>query len=139
MILLGSHLKLELTKNCSDLPTNLWSTNEVGSAKADYCVMLFSEHNCMGRSIKLETGSSAVLQENWEQTVINPNTLGLLYNSFAGWHWETKSFHFCNSSEGGTELNIDVTRYFPDKAQFSNALVLKNTGTFRPVKLYPNI
>lgn len=116
-IFTGSHWETQSTDVCHNIPMTNNSpgiTNQIGSVKAYQCVILYSDYDCKGYSIKLGPEGSPDLSKNWDQTISNPITLATLYTKFPEWKWVTGSFHSCNDDEGGITLNIEITNYLTD-------------------------
>lgn len=80
-------------------------TKGITSVRTSECVMLFSDANCLGRSTKIQPPGTTNLQSHWESTVTGLTTLSLLYKSFPDWNWTTKSFYFCQESNGIVEIS----------------------------------
>lgn len=101
--------------SCTNLPKQHnvdWVTDEIGSIKTNVCLMIYSEHDCKGRSIKLfpELGSTDLF-DDWKSTVSGPDTLAALTETHPGYQWTTKSFHICNNEAGGPQLSLEITNY----------------------------
>lgn len=85
--------------------------SDIRSIRTSKCVMLFSEDQCLGRSIKIRSPGTTDLNRHWASTVTGVNTLSQLYKSFPNWIWATKSFQSCTNSKGQDELNVKITHY----------------------------
>ncbi len=108
----------QLTSECSNLPKPTdtdYLPDETLSIETEVCIMVYSDYDCNGRSIKLEPGQGRSLTKEWESTVTGPQTLALLYKMNSNWKWSTKSFSTCNQAQ--SNLNVDVTEYQGDSLE----------------------
>lgn len=100
----------------------------------DTCVLIYSDYNCFGRSVKLQSGKVSDFTRQWETTVTGPKTLSLIYAALNNWKWTTKSFHACHDKEGGVYLNVDITEYHRNISTYAKIL-----ETYQNVQLCHNV
>lgn len=94
---------------------------DIKSVRTSQCVVIYSEFDCQGRSIRIPERELKNLTEIWESTVTGQQTLKLLYERYPTWNWMTKSFHLCNEMVGSENyLNVDLIPFNP----LSNAFLL---------------
>lgn len=112
---IGFYFGSRSTSKCNNFskPVQRRWVNGVSSIRTKTCVILYSDYDCLGRSIKIEAPGSSNLKKRWESTVTGEQTLSLLYTEYPNWKWETKSYHICNRDEGGSSLNVDITSNDP--------------------------
>lgn len=102
----------------------------IGSVQTEGCLIVYSNNDCIGRSVKIQSPGASNLTRNWRATATSTRALKYLYAIEPKWTWATKSFHMCFQAEGGLELNVDLTDYHPDLKQAVTPKVLK---TFKQV------
>lgn len=116
------------TAACNNFPKTYdpkWVTDEIRSIKTNVCLIIYSDHDCKGRSIKvLANYGSADLVKDWKSTVTGPETLHRLNEAYPDYSWNTKSFHICNDEIGGRKFNLDITDYKEEFISYLKPTVL---------------
>ncbi len=77
-------------------------------------MILYTEYDCFGRSVKIEAPGKSNLTNLWESTVTGERTLSLLYSQYPKWKWETTSYHVCNNKVGGSTLDLEILSNDPN-------------------------